>query len=107
MVASRSTMSSWSSAGKPAPAWLVRIAAPTTSRAPTTAAPKSSATYGLRRVGWILANTDGTTSSRAIPYRMRAWATTVTSVVLLMAIMAISAKTTSMIAAGMKNRSAR
>ena len=38
---------------------------------------------------------------------MRDWATTVTSVVLLIAIMAMTPNTTSMMDAGMKKRSAR
>jgi hypothetical protein len=40
-----------------------------------------------------LANTAATTSSRAIPFGIRDWATTVTSVLLLIAIMAIRPNT--------------
>ncbi len=98
-------MSSRSSSGMPA--WLERIAAPMMRSEATTAPPKISATYGLRRAGCTFAKIAGTTFSRAMPNRIRDWATTVTSAVLLMATMAMRPKITSITAAGMKKRSAR
>ena len=58
-VASRATRS------RPAPASVSSV--PITSRLQTTSALNSRPTHGLRRVEWILANTPGTTSSRAMP----------------------------------------
>lgn len=67
----------------PPPASTTRV--PITSSAATTAAEKSRPTQGLRRLGCSFAKTPGTTSSRAIPYRILGWVTTATSVVLVMA----------------------
>ena len=56
----------------------------------TTASPNSKATHGLRRTAWTLAKMPGTTSSRAVPERIRDWVTTETRVVLVIAVTKIS-----------------
>ena len=59
------TMASRSTRSMPAPALVSSV--PTISSAATTTALNSRPTHGLRRAGWILAKTPGTTSSLAMP----------------------------------------
>ena len=68
---------------------------------------KISATHGLRRVGCSLRNIRGKMFSRDIPYRMRDWVTTATSVVLVIAVIAIKAKRMIMMPTGTGSTPAR